>query len=345
MSDINTLGIDLAKNDFQLHGVDQLGHCVLKKKVKRHKLPGLIANLKPCTIAMEACGGANYWARQFAKHGHEVRLIAPQFVKPYVKSNKNDAHDAAAICEASSRPSMRFVPVKTVSDQDIQMLHRMRSQAVKQKTALSNQMRGFLLEYGITLPKGFCHVRNLVPGYLEDANNELTDCSRALLNQLLEEFRRLEQRVKDYDEQVNNHVKSSDTCQRLMKVEGIGPLSASIIACTIIQPQLFKNGRELAAWLGLVPKQHSSGGRSLLQGISKRGDRYLRTLLIHGGRTVVKVAQAKKTSRQQKITQQLQRIGYNRTAVAVANKNARIIWALLARNDSYRPDDFIGATA
>lgn len=336
MNDIKTLGIDLAKNIFQLCGTDATGKIVLTKRLKRKDFASYICNLPPCLIGMEACGGAHYWARKFQAAGHTVRLIAPQFVKPYVKSNKNDMRDAEAICEAVSRPTMRFVPIKQVEHQDMQMLHRIRSQAIKQRTALSNQIRGFLAEYGLVIPKGLSYIRKILPDILEDAENELTPIGQALFSEQYEEFKRLDDRVKKYDKKIDQAVQRNEVCQRLMKIEGVGPLTASILWATIIDPSLFKNGRGVAAMLGLVPRQRSSGNRTMMLGISKRGDRYVRTLLIHGGRTVIKYAPQLKTKRQELIMEKLNRCGKNRTAVAIANKNARIAWALMKSGETYR---------
>lgn len=336
MTHIKTLGIDLAKNIFQLSGTDSAGNIVLTKRIKRNQLAEYISQLPVCTIGMEACGSANYWARKFQAFGHTVKLISPQFVKPFVKSNKNDMRDAEAICEAVSRPSMRFVPIKQVEHQDMQMLHRIRSQAIKQRTALSNQIRGFLAEYGIILPKGLSHIRKKLSDIIEDAENELTEISRELFAELKVEFSRLDKRVKACDLRIEQAVNRYEVCKRLMKIEGIGPLTATILWATITDTSLFKNGRGVAAMLGLVPRQKSSGNRTVLLGISKRGDRYVRTLLIHGGRTVIKYAHHQKTKRQQQITKKVERRGINRTAVAIANKNARIAWAVMNSGEAYR---------
>lgn len=337
MTNINTLGIDLAKNIFQLHGIDSKGNTVLKKRIKRDKFAEYIANLPPCLIGMEACGGAHFWANKFVEMGHTVKIMAPQFVKPYVKSNKNDARDAEAICEAVGRPNMRFVPIKKPEHQDMQMLHRIRSQAVKQRTALSNQLRGFLAEYGVVIAKGINAVRKNLWLIIEDAENALTYKSRELFAELYDEFKKLDERVKHYDKEIADIAKSNPTCKRLMEVEGVGPKTATAMWCTVTQPELFKNGRCVAAFLGLVPKQHSSGGKTILLGISKRGDRYLRTLLIHGARNLVRYSERRSTPRQRWIHNKSVRSHKNKTAVAVANKNVRILWALMRREEVYRP--------
>ena len=261
--------------------------------------------------------------------------MAPQFVKPYIKSNKNDANDAAGICEAVSRPSMRFIPIKRVEQQDLQSLHRVRSQAVKQHTALSNQIRGLLAEYGVIIPKGISHISRNLPDILEDAENELTFLTREIFSDLYEQFKGLTETVDNYTKKIEHIAKEDEKCQRLIEIEGIGPLGATAIVAAVGNASVFKNGREMAAWLGLVPKQHSSGNRIKLLGITKRGNNYIRTLLIHGGRSVVSVCDKKTDARSQWIKDKKERCGINKAAVAVANKNARIIWALLTSGEKY----------
>ena len=285
------LGIDLAKLSFQLHGVDDKGNTVLKKKLNRNKLCDFIARLPPCIIGLEACGGAHYWTRVFKQFGHTVKIIAPQFVKPFVKSNKNDSVDAEAICEAIQRPSMRFVPVKSIEQQDIQSLHRIRSQIVARRTAQANQIRGLLMEYGVIIPKGISYIRKEIPMILEDAENELSFLFRELLSGLYDEMVHMDNRVKIIERKLETICNQNEDCQRLLSIPGVGLLSATAMIAAIGNINVFKNGRELAAWLGLVPRQHSTGGKPTLLGISKRGDTYLRTLLIHGGRTVVRVSE------------------------------------------------------
>ncbi len=332
---IKVLGIDLAKQSFQLHGVDEFGKTVLRKKLNRSKLTAFIAKLSPCLIGLEACGGAHYWVRTFTKFGHKVRMIAPQFVKPYVKSNKNDAVDAEAICEAVQRPNMRFVPNKSIEQQDIQSMHRIRSLLVSRRTAQANQIRGLLLEYGIIIPKGIAYIRKAIPEFLEDAENNLTSIFRELLSELYEEMVHLDRRIDSLEKKLQSISLQNKDCQRLLTIPGVGLLTATAMVAAVSDIKVFKNGRELAAWLGLVPRQHSTGGKSILMGISKRGDNYLRTLLIHGGRTVVRVANKYKDKRNRWISELDQRRGKNISAVAVANKNARIAWALLSKNENY----------
>lgn len=332
---VAVLGIDLAKQSFQLHGVDANGQVVIKKKLSRHKLIEFIAQLPSCVIGIEACGGANYWRRVFERLGHTVHIIAPQFVKPFVKSNKNDAADAEAICEAVQRPSMRFVPGKSIQQQDIQSIHRIRSQAVARRTAQSNQIRGLLMEYGIIIPKGISYIRQQIPSILEDAENELTFLFRELLIDLYDEMVHLDQRIKTLETKLEALCAHNEDCQRLLTIPGVGLLSATALVAAIGDITVFKSGRELAAWLGLVPRQHSTGGKPTLLGISKRGDTYLRTLLIHGGRTVVRVASKHQDRRSEWICKLEERRGKNRAAVAVANKNARTAWVLLSKKVTY----------
>lgn len=335
MEKLTLLGIDLAKNFFQLHGVDNKGNTVLRKRLIRTKLVEFIVKLQPCTVVMEACSGANYWCRKFKAMGHEVKLISPQFVKPFVKTNKNDRNDSEAICEAASRPSMRYVSPKTIEQEDIQALHRIRSRLIQERTALVNQVRGLLAEYGIIVPKGVSKIRKELPGILEDAENELSHAGRRLFADLYEEIGEKDKKIKAYDIKVEAVFKSNAACQKISEVEGVGTMSATAIVAAIGDPSIFKNGRHFAAFLGLVPRQHSSGNKERLLGISKRGDTYIRTLLIQGARCVVRYIGTKEDRRSQWIRELKERRGSNRAAVAVANKNARIIWALLAKEKAY----------
>ena len=303
-----------------MHGVDAEGHVVIRKKLSRKALLPFIANLPECVIAIEACGGSHYWCRKFTELGHKVRIIAPQFVKPFVKSNKNDAADAEAICEAAQRPSVRFVPSKSVEQQDIQSIHRIRSQPVARRTALGNQIRGLLMEYGVIIPKGISFIRKQIPLVLEDAENDLTVLFSELLNELYEEMVHLDKHIEKLELKLEAIAANSKECQLLLSIPGIGLLSATALLAAIGDISAFKNGRELAAWLGLVPRQHSTGGTPTLLGISKRGDTYLRTLLIHGGRTVVRVADKHDDRRNQWVKELDKRRGKNISAVAVANK-------------------------
>jgi len=334
--DIKVVGIDLAKSVFHVHGVDTHGNVVMRKKLSRSKLVAFMANLPPCLVGMEACGGAHDWARKFKEMGHDVRLISPQFVKPYVKSNKNDTVDAEAICEAVQRPSMRFVPIKGIEQQDIQSLHRARSQAVSHRTAQVNQMRGLLLEYGLTVAKGVASLRKALPEMLEDADNGLSPMFRELLYELADELRRLDERIAGYDAWIGRISEQSDACKRLMTIPGVGPLTATALAAAVADAKVFNSGREMSAWLGLVPRQHSTGGKTKLLGISKRGDTYLRKLLIHGARAALRFADKKQDRRSRWAVEVKGRRGKNIAAVALANKTVRTAWVLLSRGETYQ---------
>jgi transposase len=335
---IKFVGIDLAKRSFHLYAVDAEGRAVLSRKVTRARLSAVVAQLPACTIAMEACGSAHHWARLFRTFGHEVRLIAPQFVKPYVKSNKNDAADAEAICEAAQRPGMRFVAVKTVEQQDIQAIHRMRSLAVQQRTAQINQIRGLLLEYGLEVAQGRAAIQRRLPEILEDADNGLSERFRAEVHELAEELRHLNERVAHYDEQIEQIAQGDAQARALMTIPGLGAKGATALLAAVGEdPQLLKNGRGLAAWLGLVPRQHSTGGRERLLGISKRGDVYLRNLLIHGARAVLRCIERKEDPTSRWATALKARRHTNVAVVAMANKIARIAYAVIVTGKPYDP--------
>lgn len=337
---ITTLGIDLAKNVFQIHGADSRGKAVLKKQLSRQKLSELTVNLPACKVVMEACGSANYWARKFRLQGHEVKLISPQLVKPFVKSNKNDRNDAEAIVEASSRPSMRYVTPKTVEQQDMQSLLRLREGCMHIRTKLGNQLRGLLAEYGVVIPQGINQLRKqlaeLLGGLNEQNEGEVTDYLRELLFIPYELLQKIESQISEYDKKVAQLAKANQACQKIEQIEGVGSVTAIAIVSTMGNPTDFKNGRHFAAFLGLVPKQSSSGSRQRLLGISKRGDSYTRQVLIHGARSVVNYASKKSDKRSLWVNQLKQRAGTNRTVVALANKNARIIWAVLNYQEDYR---------
>lgn len=333
---VSTLGIDLAKNIFQLHGVDKRGKVVLSRRIRREKLGELIANLPPCLIGMEACRGSHHFARAFEKMGHSVKLMSAGFVKPYVKTNKNDQRDAEGICEAVSRPSMRFVPIKTVEQQDLQAVHRCRSLLIRSRTAVINQIRGLLAEYGIVIAQSAQKVRHILPSLLEEDNEALTPFSKETFRELYSQLVDLDERIERVDLRLRGLFQSDPVCQKIAAVPGVGPLTATALVAAIGNAKLFRSGRHLAAWLGLVPRQHSSGEKVILGGISKRGNRYLRTLLIHGGRAVVSRAGKKKDAISLWVNALKERRGTSVAAVALANKNARIIWALLAHDDVYR---------
>jgi transposase len=342
MKDIKVLGVDLAKNVFQLQGTDTSGKGVLKKRLPRGKLIEYMSNLKPCLIGIEACGGAHYWARVFKGMGHTVKMMSPQFVKPYVKSNKNDANDAEAIAEAVTRPTMRFVPIKTMDQQDVLLLDRAKELAIKQGTAQANQIRGFLAEYGVVVALGVHHLAQL-PEILDANEDKLSPAAKMVFLDLHEQLKVLTKQVEQYDSEIGKNAKNDPRCIEIQKIEGIGPITASAIVATIGDPNTFKNGREVAAWLGLVPKQHSSGNKVILGSITKRGDRYIRKLLVHGARSVVNVCDNKTDPKSQWVADKKKRIGFNKAAVALANKNARTIWALLATGECYRKSAEVSA--
>jgi transposase len=335
---ITTVGIDLAKNVFQIHGVNEHGTVVLKKQLKRQQMVEFFAKLPSCVIGVEACGSAHHWARKLGGLGHTVRLMSPQFVKPYVKSNKNDAADAEAICEAVGRPNMRFVPVKNLEQQAVLALHRARQGFVKARTAQANQIRGLLGEFGLVIPQGIAHIAARVPELLEDATNELPISFRSLLQRLTENLQELGRQASEIEAQIAAWHRENPLSHKLAAVPGIGALTASALVATVGDAKNFSNGRQLAAWLGLVPRQNSSGGKTVLQGISKRGDTYLRTLLIHGARSVIFRAWHNPQNKGSWLHKVIERRNANIATVALANKNARIVWALLAKNREFRAD-------
>lgn len=331
---LTTVGIDLAKNFFQIHGIDEHGKVLLKKQLRRDQMATFFINQQPCLIGMEACGSAHHWARKLQAMGHAVRLMAPQFVKPYVKTNKNDAADAEAICEAVGRPNMRFVPIKNIEQQAVLALHRARQGFVKARTAQANQIRGLLAEFGLIIPQGIGYIATRAPELIEDASNELPGAFRMLVQRLLDHLKELDRQVDELESQIQAWHRSSEASCKLAQIPGIGPITASALIASIGDAKNFDDGRQLAAWLGLVPRQHSSGGKSNLLGMSKRGDSYLRTLLIHGARSVIYRA-GQKADPCSWINAVVQRRNKNVAAVALANKNARTIWALLAHDRRY----------
>jgi transposase len=333
---IRMIGFDTAKHVFQVHGADASGKTVLRKRLRRNQVEDFFRATSPCVVGMEATRGAHHWARVIGSFGHEVRLIAPRFVKAYVKGQKNDMQDAAAICEAASRPEMRFVPQKSVEQQDLQALHRIRSRLIGCRTQLGNQIRGLLAEYGIILPLHLSQVRLQLPQLIAEEHPQLSPFARELFLSLYEELCALDRRIQAAEERVQRVFREQEACQRIAAVEGVGPMVATAVVAAIADGRAFRNGRQFAAWVGLVPRQYSSGDKQRLGGISKRGDPYLRMLLVHGARSVVYRAAAKTDCRSRWIAEKQRKLGTTKASVAVANKNARIIWALLARNESYR---------
>jgi transposase len=332
---ITQVGIDLAKSFFQVHAVDARGKTVLRKQLKRSQVAAYFAQLSPCLVGMEACGGAHFWARKLMEFGHTVKLIAPQFVKPYVKTNKHDAADAEAICEAVGRPNMRFVPIKNTEQQALLGLHRARQGFVAARTAQANQIRGLLAEFGLVIPIGIRSIERKLPEFLEDAENGLSGASRALFARLVEHFRALDRQVKEMEQEINAWHREDTASQRLQEIPGIGPITASALVASVGDAKVFRNGRQFAAWLGLVPRQSSTGGKTNLLGISRRGDTYLRTLLIHGARSVLFSLKRNPDRAEGWLARVANRRNPNIAAVALANKNARIVWALLAHGRDY----------
>ncbi|WP_261644509.1 IS110 family transposase [Erwinia mallotivora] len=335
------IGIDLAKRVFQVHIVSAQGEKKANKMITREKLITFIAQQPQSHIIMEACGSANYWARQFRKYGHDVRQISPQYVAPFRMGSKNDKNDAIAIVEADSRPGMRYVPEKSVEQQDIQCLHRVRQRLMKNKTALINQIRGLGLEYGIAMPEGAHKIITCLPDYLEDAENELTALSRQLFHEMLLELQDSQTRIKELDVRLANISQQNEDTLRLESIPGIGPLGASALTVSLGDSSDFQNGRHFASYLGLVPKEHSSGGKVKLLGITKCGDGYLRGLLIHGARSVVyrviKLPDERCSGLQHWLKGIITRSGVNKAVVALANKNARVAWALVNQKTLYIP--------
>jgi len=334
---ITRIGMDIAKQIFELHGVDRRGKAVLRRRLGREQLLGFLAQLKPCEVGMEACGGAHYWHRRISRLGHTVRLLSARKVKPYVEGNKNNRHDAAAICEAMSRQRMRFVQPKSLAQQDLQTLHRARTLLVRERTALSNQIRGLMAEYGIVVRKGLAALSRALPELLGGNDERMTAVLRRFLAEACERLRYLEQRIAGYDRELNAMCRQDERCRRLLKVEGIGPLSATALVAAIGNGQEFQNGRHLSAYLGLVPGHSNTGDRTVMLGITKRGNRYLRTLLIHGGRAAVYAARRRTDPRSRWLERLREARGHNVAAVALANKNARVAWAMLRWGEDYRP--------
>ena len=333
------VGVDLAKSVFQVHGVDRSEKAAWRRKLSRAEWIKAVQQNVPleAEIGMEACGSAHHWARQLRAFGYSVKLIAPQFVKPYVKSNKNDATDAEAICEAMSRPGMRFVSVKTVDQQDVQAAHRIRSELMDQRKAKVNQIRGLTAEYGLVAPREILHLRRAIPLWLEDQENGLSPRFRRLLTGLWDDLRVLDGRLVELDQEITTIAASDPVAIRLQQLRGVGPLIATALVATVGDASQFGNGRQMAASLGLTPKQNSSGGKERLLGISKRGDCYVRCVLIHGARSMINSAKTKTDPLSLWVLRIAATRHPNVAAVALANKTARIAWAMIRHETDYRP--------
>ncbi|MET0002694.1 MAG: IS110 family transposase [Candidatus Thiodiazotropha sp.] len=339
MKHVSVIGLDLAKNVFQVHGVDEQCKVVLRKQLRRSTMLKFFARLRPCLIGIEACASGHYWHRELTRLGHDVRMMAPVFVKPYLKSNKNDRNDAEAICEAVQRPSMRFVRPKTVDEQSILHAHHARRLLIQQRVALGNHIRGMLLEFGLTITAGSKALNKRIPEILEDAENQMPMLSRHMLSLLKEQYDQLVEQADQLENQIKARNQQDEVSQRLMDIPGVGPLNASALSATLGNGSNFRSGRQFSAYLGLVPRQWSSGGKDRLLGISKRGDSYLRTLLIHGARTVIRHIRRRLEAGLDGgnvwIENLLQRCHPNEVAVALANKMARIAWALTVHKQAY----------
>ena len=333
---VTTVGLDLAKNLFQVHGADAQGRPVLRRRLAREKVREFFANLPPCLVGLEACAAAHYWARELAKLGHTVRLMPPQYVRPYVKTNKHDAADAEAICEAVTRPGMRFVPVKDEGQQSVLMLQRVREQLLKQRTATINALRGHLAEFGIVAARRQIGLRELLTVVADVEDHRLPPLARELLESLVAHLRDLERRTAELDRRLVKASRDGAACERLTAVPGVGPVIATALVAAVGNAKSFSSGRHLAAWLGLVPRQRSSGGKERLLGLSKRGDGYLRRQLMHGARALVRISQGREGRLWSWINGLLGRRAFNVVVAAVASKLARILWALLSRGETYR---------
>lgn len=338
MTKVTTVGLDLAKSIFQVHGSDQDGGPVVRKKLRRGQVIGFFAKLPPCVVGMEACASAHYWARELEALGHQVRLIPPQYVKPFVKTNKNDASDAEAICEAMMRPTMRFAPVKSADQQSILMLHRARELLVRQRTMVINALRGHCGEFGIIVAQGAPNITKLI-AIIEDGDDErLPALARQALDHLIAQLRMTQAQIVTLEKALKDWHRGNEASRRLETIPGVGLITATALVATIDDASQFTSGRQLAAWLGLVPRQHSSGGKERLGRISKRGDGYLRKLLVHGARTVLLWSRRKKQGRSAWLEALLSRRPTNVVLVAMANKTARVVWALLSRGETFRTE-------
>ena len=337
MSEITVIGLDLAKHVFQVHGADPDGRPVLRRRLRRGQVLEFFATLSPCLIGMEACAGSHYWGRELQALGHEVRLIPPQYVKPYVKTNKNDAIDAEAISEALTRPTMRFTAVKSAEQQSVLMLHRTRELLVRQRMMLVNALRGHCGEFGIIAAQGLSRAGELIKRIEDPADTSLPDLARQALQCLTAQLRAIQQQIAAIEKTLRTWQASCQASRRLAEIPGVGLITATAIVASVGEATQFRSARQFAAWLGLVPQQHSSGGKERLGRISKRGDGYIRRLLVHGARAHLSWSRRKKEIRSAWLTALLARRPTNVVLLALANKTARIAWAMLRRNETYRP--------
>lgn len=339
---IATIGIDIAKHVFQVHGVSESGEVVLQRRLRRAELLRFFGQLHPCLVGMEACGTSHHWARELQALGHRVKLMPPTYVKAYIRRNKNDVADAEAICEAVTRPTMRFVPIKSTEQQGILVTHRVRSVLVRQRTMLANALRGHMAEFGIIVRQGLKAVGELA-GMIEDPQSSVPAIARDALRLLVIQLKEVDQRIRAVESQLMAWHRADETSQRLASIPGVGPVTASAIAATVGDADQFKSGREFAAWLGLTPRQKASGSKNVLSGISKRGDKYIRRLLISGAMAIIRYSRTTPTPERAWVNALLQRRPAKVVAAALANKTARIIWALMTRKALYQASHALAA--
>jgi transposase len=336
---ITTIGIDLAKTSFSLVGTNKHGKVVLRKTLSRKKLLPFIAQCPPCLIGLEACSGAHYWAREFDKLGHEVKIIAVKFIEPYRKGSKNDNNDAEAICEAVRRPNIWYVPVKTPDQQALLCVHRVRQGVVRERTRWINRSRGLLSEFGIVIPKGRYAVQAAIPVILTDLDNGLPELTRQMIHDLWLSIQQANEQILGYDRALSQLAREDETAKRLLTIPGVGEQTATGVVASVPDPRLFKNSRQFTAWLGLVPRQYTTGGHVRLGRITKRGDKYLRMCLVHGARAVIAKLGDKQDHVSCWVRGVIERRGYLRTVVALAARNARLIWTLMVKRENYRAID------
>ncbi|MCA9182406.1 MAG: IS110 family transposase, partial [Planctomycetales bacterium] len=332
-----SIGLDIAKNVFEVHGIDQEGRVVLQRTIRRRQVIEFFSKIEPTIVGIEACGTSHFWARELTKIGHDVRLMPPVYVKPYVKRGKSDRADAAAICEAVTRPSMRFVPIKSEEQQSMLSLHRARALLVKQRTQIVNMLRGLLAEFGIVVPKGIGKITQLAERIASSLDPGIPSFAMAVFVPLADQLCDMDKRVTDITKAIMLAAKSDERARRLQQIPGIGPITSSAILATVGTPEQFQSGRDFAAWLGLTPLNKSSGGKQRLGRISKMGDRYIRRLLIGGMTSRVRFARSKPETADPWLLALLERKPARLATVAMANKAARIIWAMLTKNESYKP--------
>jgi transposase len=336
MHTVTTIGLDIAKSVFQVHGIDAAGQVVIRRQLKRRFVLSFFEKLPPCLVGIEACASSHHWSRELQALGHTVRLMPPAYVKPYVKRQKNDTADAEAICEAVARPNMRYVPTKTVEQQSCLMLHRARHLFIRQQTAVINSIRAYLAEFGIVAPVGRRGVEQLLDVVANTTDHRLPDVARACLAALGSQLRALKAQILEFDRRIIAWHRSSATSKRLDAIPGVGPALATALVASIADPKAFRSGRDFSAWVGLVPKQNSSGGKDKLGSISKQGDRYLRSLFTAGALAVIRYAKIHGTGHRPWLTALLARRPTKVVAIALANKLARMAWAMMARNERYK---------